>query len=346
MRRFVIALLVGGCASAPPPPASPKPPPAALEPPFCPQAEATPAFATADQLTKELVARMNARDAKGVFALYSHAMQEQFPLGVTTELVETTIGSRGKITDFARKEGDEHNALYTLKAERGEWRLSLHIDDAGRIFSMRLSDAPPPEPPLAESTPVALPIRGKWLVAWGGARAEDNPHVSMNDQRRAADLVLAGADGKHFKTDGKKNDDYLAYGQEVLAVADGSVVTVVDGIPENAPGPPDSVFGPGNMVIVDHGKGLYSMAAHLQPGKMKVKPGQKVKAGAALALVGNSGNSSEPHLHIQLMDGPRVETAWGLDGVFANVAVTRDGKTEKTPRYTFRRGDVVEPQGR
>jgi murein DD-endopeptidase MepM/ murein hydrolase activator NlpD len=206
---------------------------------------------------------------------------------------------------------------------------------------MRLNEAPPPEPPVAETPPLALPARGKWLVAWGGATPDDNPH-SANDQRRAADLVLATAEGKHFKTDGKKNDDYPAYGQDVLAVADGTVLTVVDGVPENAPGPPDSAFGPGNMVVVDHGKSLYSMYAHLQPGKMKVKPGQKVKAGAGIAAVGNSGNSSEPHLHVQLMDGPRVEGAWGLEAVFANVSLTREGKTEKVVRYTFKRGDLIE----
>jgi murein DD-endopeptidase MepM/ murein hydrolase activator NlpD len=285
---------------------------------------------------------MNAKDAQAVFALYSHVMQDEFPLGVTGELVEGTINARGKITDVTRKEGDAHNGIYALKAEKGEWRLSLHLDDAGRIYSMRVNEAPPPEPPIAESTPVALPVRGKWLVAWGGATPEDNPHITANDQRRAADLVLVGAEGKHFKTDGKKNEDYPAYGQDVLAVADGTVVTVVDGVPENAPGPPDSAFGPGNMVILDHGKSLYSMYAHLQPGKMKVKPGQKVKMGAAVAAVGNSGSSSEPHLHVQLMDGARVEGAWGLEAVFSNVSFTRDGKTEKTAHYTFKRGDVIE----
>src|SRR5262249_34628988 len=162
----------------------------------------------------------------------------------------------------------------------------------------------------------------KWLVAWGGSTLEDNPHVTTNDQRRAADLVVVGADGKHFKTDGKKNDDYPAYGQDVLAVADGAGVTVVDGGPESVGGAREVACGPGTMVIVEHGKSLYSMYAHLQPGKMKVKAGQKVKAGAALAAVGNSGSSSEPHLHMQLMDGPRVEGAWGLEGVFQNVSVT------------------------
>jgi murein DD-endopeptidase MepM/ murein hydrolase activator NlpD len=285
---------------------------------------------------------MNATDVNGVFALYSRVMQDEFPMGVTGELVESTIRARGKILDVTRLQGDLHGGVYALKAEKGEWRLTLHLDDAGRIYTMRVNDPPPPEPPLAESAPLALPVRGKWLVAWGGATLEDNPHLSASDQRRAADLVVVGAEGKHFKTDGKKNDDYPAYGQDVLAVADGTVLTVVDGVPENVPGPPDSAFGPGNMIVVDHGKSLYSLYGHLMAGKMKVKPGQKVKAGAALAAVGNSGSSTEPHLHLQLMDGPRVESAWGLEAIFANVSFTREGKTEKSSRYTFKRGDLVE----
>ncbi|MFZ5468428.1 MAG: GSU2403 family nucleotidyltransferase fold protein [Myxococcota bacterium] len=63
-----------------------------------------------------------------------------------------------------------------------------------------------------------------------------NKHIDHKSQRRAADLVVVGPNGKTFRTDGKSNADYLAYGQKVLAVGDGTVVTAIDGVPDNAPG--------------------------------------------------------------------------------------------------------------
>ncbi|MDX2012868.1 MAG: M23 family metallopeptidase, partial [Myxococcaceae bacterium] len=72
-----------------------------------------------------------------------------------------------------------------------------------------------------------------------------------------------------------------------------------------------------------------------------LKVGQRVKAGALVGKVGNSGNSSEAHVHFQLQDGPRFEQSWGLEPVFSNVRVTRDGGTMVEPAYTWLKGDVV-----
>jgi len=80
---------------------------------------------------------------------------------------------------------------------------------------------------------------------------------------------------------------------------------------------------------------------HLQPGKMRVKPGAHVKRGAVLGLVGNSGHSTEPHLHFQLQDGPDGNGSWGVEPVFDRVVVTRDGKSETVTGYTFLKDDRI-----
>jgi len=90
-------------------------------------------------------------------------------------------------------------------------------------------------------------------------------------------------------------------------VADGTVVGFKDGIPENVP-PSRAVpitletVG-GNHVILDIGGGHFAFYAHLQPGKIRVKMGDRVKRGQVIGLVGNSGNSTEPHLHFHISDG-------------------------------------------
>ena len=90
--------------------------------------------------------------------------------------------------------------------------------------------------------------------------------------------------------------------------ADATVVEVKDGIPENTPGEASHAVEitletvAGNHVNLDLGGGVFAMYAHFQPGSIRVKVGDKVSCGQALGLVGNSGNSSEPHLYFQLMD--------------------------------------------
>ena len=93
-----------------------------------------------------------------------------------------------------------------------------------------------------------------------------------------------------------------------MAVGDGVVVAVKDGIPQNIPGATSRAVPitletvGGNHVIIDLGKGQFAFYAHLQPGSPRVKVGDRVKAGQVIGLVGNSGNSTEPHLHFHICD--------------------------------------------
>ena len=151
-------------------------------------------------------------------------------------------------------------------------------------------------------------------------------------QRYAIDWVRLGDSGKTYHDGRGKNRNYYAYGAEVLAVADAVVVEVKDGIPENTP-PADSKDGPpidlklavdmtmdtvgGNHVNLDLGGGIYAIYAHLQPGSIRVKPGDKVTPGQVIALLGNSGHAGEPHLHFQLMDRNSLLNSNGLPYYFS-----------------------------
>jgi murein DD-endopeptidase MepM/ murein hydrolase activator NlpD len=116
------------------------------------------------------------------------------------------------------------------------------------------------------------------------------------------------ADGRPFRGDPKSNANFVDYATDVLAVADGRVSDVRDGLDENAGTNErssrqvtlDNVVG--NYVILDLGHGRFALYAHLIPGSLNVKVGATVKAGDVLARLGNSGNSDAPHLHFQLMD--------------------------------------------
>lgn len=187
---------------------------------------------------------------------------------------------------------------------------------------------------------IVPPLRGKnWIAI--SAPSNSSVHrrsVQVFDgtprsaQRYAIDWVRLGDSGKTYHDDRGKNSNYYSYGAEVLAVADGVVVEVKDGIPENTP-PADSKDGTppevklavemtmetvgGNHVNLDLGGGVYAIYAHLQPGSIRVKVGDKVTPGQVIALLGNSGHAGEPHLHFQLMNRNSLLNSDGLPYYFS-----------------------------
>lgn len=173
------------------------------------------------------------------------------------------------------------------------------------------------------------PVRGTYVVR-NAARDAGNPHFVLRGQRHALDLVMVGDGGKTYRDAGRNNEDYLCYGQPVLAPADGTVAVAVDGIPENRPGQKDALFAPGNQIVLDLGQGEFAVLGHLQAGSVAVKVGQAVHAGDAIAKIGNSGNAPEPMLHFQLADKPRLAEAASLPVRLTSGTV--DGK--KQPRMT------------
>ena len=108
--------------------------------------------------------------------------------------------------------------------------------------------------------------------------------------------------------DGTRNDDYLAFDAPLLAVADGTVMTVVSDKAEATPQimTPDQAFAElgGNYVIIDIGAGNFAFYAHMVTGSASVKVGDKVTRGQPIGRLGNSGNTSEAHLHFHVMRAP------------------------------------------
>src|SRR6516162_4599003 len=115
---------------------------------------------------------------------------------------------------------------------------------------------------------------------------------------------------KIYDVDGKTVEQHYAFEQDVLAVADGTMVSIHDGIPDETPFllmlPKAKEDYGGNHVIIEIAPNVFALYEHLHPGSLTVKVGDAVKAGLALGKIGNTGPSEGPHLHFGLSDEPDV----------------------------------------
>lgn len=172
---------------------------------------------------------------------------------------------------------------------------------------------------------IAPPLRGAgWMNANGccDASAHRSAILAVDGDRLVKFETFAidwiRLEGPRFYAgDGARNEDHFAFGAELLAVADGTVVFVRDGMPEETPFEPSkSLRQPldygGNEVVLEIAPGVFAFYAHLQPGSIRVEIGDVVQTGEVLGLLGNSGNTDAAHLHFQLADGPDVLTATSL----------------------------------
>jgi len=169
-----------------------------------------------------------------------------------------------------------------------------------------------------------LPFTGKWTVFNGGVTRELSHSWGIAAQRYAYDFLVVEPDGKAFDGEGKKPGDYLCYGKDIIAAADGLVVKVCNRHGDSRVHGGTNVYCDawdirGNHIVIDHGGGEYSLTAHVMKDSFTVKAGDKVRQGQAIAKYGNSGNSSEPHIHFQLQTGRSFCLSAGFPVAFSGV---------------------------
>jgi murein DD-endopeptidase MepM/ murein hydrolase activator NlpD len=195
-----------------------------------------------------------------------------------------------------------------------------------------------------------FPLRGTWYIGASGTFHSHHRWAAMEEF--ALDIVQLGNSSRTYKTKGLSSQDYFAFGQDVVAVADGTVVAVVDQYEdddtklkqenetyeqydqriqsfqmEGLQKDPYSVAG--NYIVIRHNDSEYSMYAHLKKGSVKIKKDDVVKHGQVIASVGNTGSSTEPHLHFQLQDGTDPLHSRALPVRFKNAEVEMLGYRDR-----------------
>ncbi len=297
------------------------------------------------QTTAELfVSAYNAKEYAKIEAQFNEAMTAAVPVDKLTLFLNDSHRDLGKIVKLGTPKYISPNvATFPIEFEKGKQELLISLDAEGKIGGLRITA--PAQVKAANTgrnkTALRLPFNGEWLVFWGGDTPEQNYHQDFPNQRFAFDILKVDADGKTHKGDGKVNEDYYAFGKEIVADADGTVTNVVTGVVDNVPGVMNALMAVGNFVMIRHANGEVSVFCHLKYDSTRVKVGDKVTKGQVIGLCGNTGNSSEAHLHYQVQGSTLFEAENSMKVFFEKVNVTRDGKTETKTDYSPVKGDIV-----
>lgn len=229
------------------------------------------------------------------------------------------------------------NQPFAYKGARDSVRVRVQFVREGRTVE---TSASLPINSAMSKTEFRFPMSGQWFSAVG-----PTPHTAHRwalPEEFAFDIVGLGDGTRSYSGSGTAFEDYHAYGADILAAADGRVVAVKADVAEDPttlrqPGETVEAYGErvgayqmqlvasdinsiaGNYIAIDHGNGEFSFYAHLKPGSITVKIGDVVKSGQAMAQLGSSGNSTEPHLHFQVCDRPEPLACAGIPVNFANI---------------------------
>lgn len=296
------------------------------------------AFAQAeDEIYKMAVAQFreqyNASRYEDIFNRFTPEMKKALPLNKTVVFLKGLFEDAGKMSEAEFTGNRSGFAVYKTSFEKGLFSFHIALNESHAISGFMFQPYVPNDLPKMErnTTHLHLPFKDTWTVFWGGDNKQQNYHVESRAQKNAFDLVITDAAGRSYRTDGKTNEDYYAFGKELLAPCDGEVVLVVDGIKDNIPGESNVMYVPGNTVIIKTAKNEYLFFAHFKQHSIRVKQGDKVKQDQLLGLCGNSGNSSEPHLHFHIQNVENINIATGVKCFFDELKVNGEVKRDYSP---------------
>ena len=289
---------------------------------------------TSKKISAEFEKHYNSNEYQEIFEMFSDEMKTASPIEQTTDFFKGLKDQAGKITirEFIKYENGTY-ASYKTIFERALFALNISLDKNYKINGLSIKPFNESNLPQLKrnQTKLILPFKEEWTVFWGGDTKELNYHVENEAQKGAFDIVITDTNGKSYKNNWDKNENYYVFAKELIAPCDAEVVLVVDGIKDNKPGEMNSYFILGNTVILKTNNDEYLLFAHFKQNSIVVKQGVNVEKGELLGLCGNSGNSSEPHLHFHIQNVEDINQATGAKSYFEEIYVNGELKKDYSP---------------
>jgi hypothetical protein len=268
-----------------------------------------------------------------IFSMLDDNMKKALPLDKTKDFLAGLKAGAGKITGRQLTKNAATYAVYKTTFEHTVFALVISLDNNFLINGLRVNPYVDESVPFLKrnTTKMALPFKDEWTVVWGGDTESQNYHVTNKAQKNAFDLLITDEKGSSHKTNGKTNEDYYAFGKEVLAPCDGEIVMAIDSVKDNIPGVMNAAQVLGNSVVIKTANNEFLFFAHFKQHSVKVKVGQQVKQGQLLGLCGNSGHSSEAHIHFHIQHVKDLNSGMGVKCFFDSFLVNGQVKTDYSP---------------
>ncbi len=275
----------------------------------------------------------NANDGQATFDMMDPVMQESISLKAITAIIDNYNENFGKMESYQFKSRQLVAETYEAQFERGKQNIVIAANPEGKMIGLWFQPAEEEAAAKFErnSTRMQLPFKGEWFTFWGGDTKRENYHVLYKPQRGAFDFIVLDENNKSYQRSGTRNEDYYAFGKPIYSVCDARVYKVGTGVEDNRPTQmnPNQAFG--NYVVLKTENDEYIFYAHFEYDTIKVAEGDEVKQGQYLGNCGNSGNSSEPHLHLHIQDGPNALNDNGAKCYFESIMVNGELKSDYSP---------------
>lgn len=291
----------------------------------------------------ELVSFFNEQNYDAIYNMYNYDMKKALPLTKIKTFFADLNSSLGKISKIEFKNLKELAHVYKVTFASEVRDMLVYLDKNNKIGGLQITYHKPENLQLIErnTTKMILPFHEEWFVFWGGTTEDQNYHVAHENQKYAYDILIM-KDGVSFTGDPKNNESYFAFGKEIIAPCDAKVVKVITGVEDNIPGELNPEQLTGNTIVLETSNKEYILFAHLKHQSIVVREGQFIRQGALLAQCGNSGNTSEPHLHLSLQNTLDMNIATGGKLYFEKILVNGELQRDYLPV----KGDVVKNIGR
>ena len=265
----------------------------------------------------------NENNGQGIFDMMAPSMKQSISLKQITSIVDTYFNNFGKMESFEFKVRKDAVEVFLCHFEHGKQNILMVANSEEKLTGLLFK----PHEERTEGkierniTSLQLPFKGEWYTFWGGTDKRHNYHVATRPQQGAFDFIVLDKNDKSYERSGTRNEDYYAFGKPLYAVCDAEVYDVNTGVIDNRPSQMNPTEALGNYVILKTANEEYIFYAHFQHESIKVKKGDTVKQGQYLGNCGNSGNSSEAHLHLHIQDGPNVIADVGARCFFESLQV-------------------------
>lgn len=274
----------------------------------------------------------NSHSYDSLYNMFAPEMQKAISLEVLKQQMDGLHQQIGAVGDISFIEDVSGVKIYKVNHESMVMEYAIVLNSNNQITGLRPQQYRDRSIKVIErnTTKMILPFKEEWFVFWGGTEVTQNYHVAYPNQKYAYDIMMV-KDGKSYKGDPKNNENYYVFGKEIIAPCDAKVVKVITGVHDNIPGELNPQQLTGNTVVLETQNKEYLLFAHLKLGSVNVEEGQMVKQGDLLGKCGNSGNTTEAHLHLSLQNTIEMSEATGGKLFFDKILVNGEIKEDYLP---------------